>query len=439
MRRLLPVVTILILGAALAQRGLAPSWAGPNLKPGSLDPGFGIQGKSVEDFPGVRDFLTSVVVQPDGRIVAAGQAEPGLTDFAVLRYLADGTLDPSFGGGDGKVTTDFIQAVGSYDSAWGVALQEDGRIVAAGYKAEGAQHDVTLARYLANGDPDPGFGGGDGKVITDFQGGHDSAAAVAIQPDGKIVVAGGSTTVPGNQSRFALARYLPGGDPDPDFGTGGQVVTPVPGGSGYAYALAILKNGKLVVAGAAGSQVNRDLAVARYLPDGAPDLTFDDDGLATLDLGTPFDVAYAVAIQKGGRILCAGTNSAANPDFILARFKKNGKPDPGFGDGGRVTTDFNGGIDTPTGIVLKGGKIVVAGNARVSLGETAFALARYLSNGKLDRTFGTNGRVETSFGNTGSGSEAIALGKDGNIVAVGGTWYGAYDAADFAVARYIGK
>src|SRR5262245_46100970 len=116
MRRLFWWIGIVIVGGAAAGLWSSPrTWAGPGQKPGALDANVAVQGRSVEDLPGVRDFLSDVAVQPDGRIVAVGTGEPGFADFAVLRYLADGTPDPSFGGGDGKVTTDFIQGLGSHD------------------------------------------------------------------------------------------------------------------------------------------------------------------------------------------------------------------------------------------------------------------------------------------------------------------------------------
>jgi len=212
------------------------------------------------DFGG-SDYGFSVALQPDGKIVVAGYAGG---DFALARYNSDGALDTSFGSG-GKVTTDFG---GSYHpDGFSVALQPDGKIVVAGY----AGGDFALARYNSDGALDTSFGSG-GKVTTDF-GGSDAGYSVALQPDGKIVVAGYAGL------DFALARYNSDGALDTSFGTGGKVTTDFSGGRDVGYSVALQPDGKIVVAGYAGV----DFALARYNSDGALDTSFGSGGKVTTD------------------------------------------------------------------------------------------------------------------------------------------------------------
>jgi uncharacterized delta-60 repeat protein len=190
--------------------GLALSLAlplGAQAASGDLDATFGTGGKVTTDFAGDRDEAHGVVVQADGKLVAAGGAKTSRSqDFALARYNPNGTLDTTFGTG-GKVTTDFA---GNDDQAFAVVLQSDGKIVAAGQASTGYRGgDFALARYNPNGSLDTTFGTG-GKVTTDFAGDTDEAHGLVLQPDGKLVAAGQAST--GYRgSEFALARYNPNG------------------------------------------------------------------------------------------------------------------------------------------------------------------------------------------------------------------------------------
>jgi uncharacterized delta-60 repeat protein len=162
-------------------------------------------------------------LQPDGKSIAAGVTvkTDADFDFALARYNPDGSLDPGFGTG-GKVTTDFF---GHRDEASGVALESDGRILVAGSTETGPDQqssDFALTRYTPDGSLDTTFGSG-GRVVTDFAGGLDQARAILIQPDGRIVVAGFAGKSSGG-SGGALARYNSDGSPDPSFGSSGRVI-----------------------------------------------------------------------------------------------------------------------------------------------------------------------------------------------------------------------
>jgi uncharacterized delta-60 repeat protein len=287
----------------------------------------------------------------------------------LVRYTAQGALDPSFGSG-GKVTTAFG---GDLEQVSALAIQpSDGKIVAAGFSDANGSFDFALARYNANGSLDQSFGTG-GRVLTDFsqQGGDDEAFAIAVQPDGKILAAGRSDSTGGNTSSFAVARYMSNGQLDPSFGTGGIAITSFTDSDAEINGIAIQPDGKIVVAGSSASA----FALARYLPNGALDTTFGTGGTVTTPIGNASSVqAVGVAVQSDGKIVAGGAADAA---FAAARYNADGSPDPTFGSGGSATTSFGGTFDTAEAMALQSdGKIVLVGFSDVN-GSEDFALVRF--------------------------------------------------------------
>ena len=355
---------------------------------GSLDPTFGAGGMVLTDFPDHTLFDGDIAIQSDGKIVFAGTvgalADP--SDFGIARYDTNGNPDPTFGIG-GKITTDFL---GGNDGATSVAIQSDGKIVAAGLASGSFDTDFALARYDTNGNPDPTFGVG-GKVTTDFFGGQDRADGVAIQNDGKIVVAGTvNPNAAGSDTDFGLVRYDSNGNPDSTFGTGGKVTTDV---NGFYYdqgnAVAIQSDGKIVVAGTSVNGSSFDFALLRYDTNGVPDGTFGIGGKAFTDFFGGPDRAYDVVIQGDGKIVVVGAvnNDPSDVetfnDFGIARYDTNGNLDQTFGIGGKVTTDFLA-TDFAEGVAIQADcKIVVAGFSWDFNAGSDFALARYDSGGCL--------------------------------------------------------
>ncbi|MGD2205983.1 MAG: hypothetical protein PVH17_04310, partial [Anaerolineae bacterium] len=272
---------------------------------GSLDTSFDGDGKVTTDFGG-GDVGSALVLQPDGKLVAAGESRD---NFALARYNADGSLDTSFDG-DGKVTTDF----GGIDEVMAIVLQPDGKLVVAGFSGSDStsdrNYDFALARYNADGSLDSSFDG-DGKVTTDFGADSDLGRALVLQPDGKLVVAGES------RNNFALARYNADGSLDSSFDGDGKVTTDF-GGGDRGRALVLQPDGKLVVAGVS----RNNFALARYNADGSLDPSFDGDGKATIDFG---DYAYGSALvrQSDGTLFVAGSSSG---DFALAQFFGDKEP-----------------------------------------------------------------------------------------------------------------
>jgi uncharacterized delta-60 repeat protein len=403
---------------------------------GSLDTAFSGDGMQTTSFPGF-DEAKGLALQADGKIVAAGgtgdDEGSGAVDFALARYNASGSLDTTFSG-DGRQTTDF----GQFEEVSGVALQSDGKIVAVG-RTGGCQcstspmpDDFALARYNTNGLLDTTFSG-DGKQTTTFRphgtDDFDVPTAVALQGDGKIVVAGYSFN--GSDYDFALARYNPNGSLDTSFSGDGRQTTDFAAADDRAAGMVLQANGKVVVAGRAGD----DFALARYNSNGSLDTTFSGDGKQTTDFGA-FDGANAVGLQADGRIVAAGFTGVGN-NFALARYTANGSLDTTFSGDGKQVTDF-GGFDAANAVAIKStGRIIAAGGGDASGGHIDFALARYNPNGSLDTSFSGDGKQTTDFGGEGEHANAVALQGDGNIVAAGNA-LGADGTRDFALARYLG-
>ncbi len=390
--------------------------------PGSLDTGFGTGGKVITAFGG-DDVARAIAIDSGGKIVVAGYSWNGTNDFALARYNVDGSLDTTFDT-DGKVTTPI--GIGN-DIAYAIAIDSGGKIVVAGNSNNG-NNDFALARYNpADGSLDTTFDGG-GKVTTPIGTGADGAYAIAIDSACKIVVAGYSYN---GTNDFALARYNVDGSLDTTFGTSGKLTIAIGSNDDVAQAIAIDSNGKIVVAGYSSNGSNFDFALARYNPNGTLDTTFDSDGKLTTPIGTTTaDVAFAMAIDSAGKIVVAGES---NYDFALARYNVNGTLDTTFGTGGIVTTPIGSGADGANAMAIdSAGKIVVAGYS--TNGNYDFALVRYNSNGSLDTTFDSDGKLTTPIGNSEDAANAIAIDSGGKIVVAGNSWN--VSDNDFALARY---
>lgn len=403
--------------------------------PGDLDLNFGTDGKVIAGTVS-SDHTRSVAIQKDGKIIVAGiinglQAD-GSQDFEVTRFNPSGELDLTFGvAGIAIIDVGISDSVGSdHDDAYSVAIQEDGKIVVAGYSYNGSNTDFSLIRLNVNGDLDTTFGVG-GKVLTDFSS-HDRGYSVAIQSDGKIVVAGTSYQAAANGWTFTLARYDVNGTLDPTFANNGKMISDFSGG--YAYSVALQDDGKIVVGGflyAPGT--NSDFAVARYNSNGQIDQTFGINGKVLTDFenNSRRDVILSMAIQTDGKIVAAGfaevvTALGTINNFALARYDVNGTLDPTFGVDGKVTTNFGTGSSTIRSMDIQDdGKIVVTGSGTTYPTFTPqFSLARYNIDGNLDPTFGLGGEVTTSIGLYGDLSYALAIQSDGKIVVSGTTFIG---------------
>ncbi len=421
-------LSLVVLLVVLASIVAVPSVA--YARPGELDMTFGDDGKLLTHFTRGEDFASSVVIQEDGKIVVAGRAGARGGSggrFGLARYNPDGSLDPTFGG-DGKVVTDFTPRD---DFAQDVAIQADGKIVAAGFagtccSGPGGAGSLGIARYNADGSPDTAFGG-DGSVMTNLTRGNDFAAGLAIQADGRVVVGGRAGRFGG---RFALARYRSDGIADRSFGRDGRVMIDFTEGNDFAAGLGIQADGRIVSAGPAGGA----FGIVRVRRNGTLDPTFSGDGRARTDLTPSADGAWTLALQANGKPVAAGYAGGRGGRFALVRYNRNGTRDRSFGGDGTVVTNFTPFDDYASKLVIQtDGKLVAVGAA-----NAVFALARYGTNGDLDPAFGTRGKITTFVSAGGDFASGAAIQADEKIVAVGLGNNLQSDRA-FAAVRYLAE
>jgi len=419
----------LVLGITAAATGALISGCCTH---GALDTSFGTGGVVTADGGSIEAGANAVAIPGDGKIVAGGYnvSAGGDPDFAVARLALGGELDSTFGGSGFVVTalsphTDIVKSI---------AIQGDGKIVAAGYTGPDVNADFALARYTEDGVLDLDFGSG-GVVTTSLGPSADVATSVALQADGRLVVAGHSSI--GVGSEFALARYMPNGTLDASFNGSGIVKTAL-GGSGTFYAVAVQSNGKIVAAGSyRGASGSSDTVVARFSPDGVPDPTFDGDGFAFTAVSPQNDQAESLAIQSDGRIVVGGTSDGVGgDDFTMVRYTPDGNLDPSFGIGGIVQTQTPALDDSIFSVAVRpDGKLLTAGHRDGADGFEQIALARYQANGSLDSSFGDNGFSISHF-DIESLPYSIALQQDGKFV-IAGQLTLPDQTADFVILRYL--
>ena len=404
---------------------------------GTLDTTFGTGGKVTVDFNGNpdpngvdSDYGLDVAIQPDGKIVMVGFSFVAQTDsaFSMLRLNADGSLDTSFGTG-GRVINNI--AVGQTDEATSVAIQPDGKIVVAGHSV--TRTNRIVVRYNSNGTLDTGFGTSGvfsapiGFVTFD-------EADLALQSDGKVVVVG--TTNVEDVISFSVMRLNSDGILDNSFGAGGKVNTSF-AANDRAYSVQLQSDGKIVVAGRSNS---KDMAIARYNTNGSLDTGFDGDGKATTIFpDNASSLIHSLAIQPDGKIIAAGLRRAGQTDGALVRYSADGSLDTSFGTNGIAIFTLGTTNELFFDVHVRDGKIIATGGRQLGEGNVAsddFVIARFDSNGTLDTSFGTNGSVITDFNNSSDIALNSVFQADGKLVQIGYTLNAAPAGRDFAVVRY---
>jgi len=396
-----------------------------------------------------------LALQTDGKIVIAGYSNRGGSedDFAVARYNSDCSPDATFNstgafGGPpnlpGVVTTNL--SAGDRDQAIDVTLQSDGKIVAVGLSRTGGTIPrIALVRYNADGSLDGAFGGGSGIAITNLNSIDDQGRDVAVQADGKIVVAGWSRTgvcgaYPNQCVDTAVLRYLPNGNLDTaGFNSpNGYVILNVSGGNAndYGHAVAIQSSdGRIVLGGDTENGVNDNVNVLRFNVDGSLDPSWGGTGIVTTDVSGTSDTCRDVAIQSDFKILAGGKSGSPGSEiFAVTRYGTTGVLDGSFDTDGRVFTSIGGIADYIHEIALQSdGKIVAAGQS-YNGANWDFALTRYNTNGSLDTGFDSDGIATTSIASSHDTAFSVAVEPDGEIVVVGSTNTGAN--LDFGLVRY---
>ena len=446
-------------GRAFAQSTQLTGTVG--LKPsGPLDRSFGTGGVVVTaTAPGSgADVQNGIAIQPDGKILVGGESDMGDDEggfqWRITRYTRNGNLDTSFGSGGTVLTS--MSSIGEFDERLiALALQDDGKIVAAGWVENplGVQNSA-LVRYNSDGTLDTTFGSG-GKVVTDVasEPDHDFINQVVIDSSGRIVVAGGCRTI-------FLGRYLPGGTLDPSFNTAGPrpglQLTEVRTGETNSEILDMTldDSGRIVAAGYSttfdGTSFHVDSAVARFRTDGTLDPSFNPNGprpgVAVTPVSPDFDVNFRVAIDDQDRIVAAGDAfvgvGSGFFDIMVSRYLADGTLDASFGDGGVVVTNLAPGDsddDVQGLVVLHDGKILVGGSAAPTafLLDSDFAVARFLSNGDLDGSFGNGGIAITPTAPGDADDEIFSMAfQGGNKVIAAGQCEQPATGRDVCVVRY---
>ena len=408
---------------------------------GALDASFGSGGEVTTPAPSAADsvaieFGNNTIQNPNKLVVAGGNY--------LVRYFLDGTIDTNFASG-GVLTNSFGNIIGL--SVQGQLLQPR-KITVAGGGSDGIDFYFNLARYGGNGSPDTSFGtNGTGIValpMANWNPDHHYADARAMTFQSGNFVLAGDYGVESGTSDFAAARFTSGGVLDTTFANNGVLLAGLSDAAAQAHAVAIQPDGKIVVAGQAAYFTNNSqaytVALARLNPDGSLDGSFGSNGTVTTVLNSA-EVANALAIDANGKIVAAGSLAGGGPDFALARYNADGSLDASFGSGGTTAVPVGYGVDQPNAVRIQSdGKIVVAGYADDSGSREQFALARFSTNGSLDTSFGSSGIVITTFGSPPSVTEAYGAGvqPDGKIVAAGLAiaTSGSSVTSDLAAARY---
>jgi uncharacterized delta-60 repeat protein len=412
---------------------------------GDLDLSFGTNGVVTTLISNVSSNARGVAIQPDGKIVVAGTVYGSSSGIFVARYNSNGSPDTGFGAG-GVVTTYF----GEYFSGSALVLQPDGKILVAGSVNNDSGNGIIVARYTSNGSLDTSFGAG-GVVTTYLEAEYFSGSALVLQPDGKIVVAGSVDN--GSSSDILVARYNSTGSLDTSFGTGGWVITDIISegisGGDRGSAVAIQLDGKILVAGSSLANPpygTEYFAVVRYNSNGSLDTSFGAGGMATTHIvGSPDSRNYcwSMALQPDGRIVLGGFLNevfSEGNDIALARFTPDGALDSSFNGDEMVTTHIEGHFTVGLGIALQpDGKIVVTGYDAIEEGfKTDILVARYNQDGSLDTEFWGGGIVTTEINGGSAYGFAVAIQSDGKIVVAGGAKELNSSQSEIVVVRYIG-
>jgi uncharacterized delta-60 repeat protein len=413
--------------------------------PGDLDRTFSGDGwgRTYDVFGFSKGFFPKgaedVAIQPDGKILAVSELQDARSHwwFGVYRWLPNGDLDRSFGSG-GWVAND----LGAFPRPHTVALQANGNILVGGQvECTNLELCFGIVRYRPNGSIDTSFGAS-GVARATFPGSRCGCEIddIAVQRNGRIVAVGRRFRGGDAQDDLllAVARFLPDGRLDPSFSRDGRLALDFGYGDDLGSAVAVQPDGKIVVGGVAAHRYRTedDFLVARFRQNGTLDRTFSRDGVRIVNfVGRRYDDLYGLDLQPDGRIVAAGLSAVGHrregPRFAILRLNRDGSLDRRFGKR-LLKPGANGGYARSV-LVDKSGGIIVGGLAfdDSKLDTAAWALIRYRSSGKLDRSFGRGGIVLSDFGTGADWVGSLAAQRDGKIVAVGEVY------GDQAVARYV--
>lgn len=398
---------------------------------GSVDPTFnGGLGVAVLPLGNGTEEAVSVVRQPDGKLLLGGYSGSGDYDFIVVRLNADGSPDTAFG--TQSVAT---VAMGSdYDLGRSIALQPDGRILITGLAAGTGGFQAGVVRLNVDGSLDTTFNG-TGKLLVPGSSPMAPHTGVAVQADGKVVMAW--TTWNGTDPDFAVMRFNADGSADTSFSGDGLADIVAPGAEALFAGLAVQQDGKILLAGSTQTGMEKHLTVLRLNADGTLDTAFNGTGQVVIPVGTGSSLVYAMALQPDGKILVAGGAVGSAVDYAVVRLNTDGSLDTSFNQTGKVLVPVRTGNDAAYALsVQPDGKILLLGDGP---GNTGMAVVRLNADGSVDTTFDSQA-ADTLGGSVSytEGAAAITLDSSVAIYDVELAGIDNYAGASLTLARHGG-
>lgn len=380
-----------------------------------FDAGFGENGLVL---PGIKSLVNgawSLSLQKDNKIILSGWAytdEESPSDISIVRLFENGEIDSSF-------NPDGLFSIGSstWEDAYSSAVQEDGKILIAGRYYNGRSWDFLIVRFNEDGSIDSSFAQR-GFMTKDF-GKDDRAFDIAVQNDGKILVCGFAERFNWD---FAISRFNNDGSIDTTFGEKGSLLLNIGTYNDVAFSIKVQNDNKIIVCGWTYIFGSWDFALVRLNPDGSLDKTFGATGIVTTDYHRQYNTAHSVVIQSDGKYVAAGyTGKLGSPDtdIMLVRYNTNGAIDHSFGDNGIVLSDYENTNDFAWVVkVDKYDKLVVGGNTTIN-NLKILQVARFNSDGSLDRSFGRNGILVTQIAGLDEECRDLLIQPDGKILLAG--------------------
>ncbi len=401
-----------------------------NSQSGVLDTSFGNDGFVTTVISGTYNAANSTVVQPDGKIIVVGQAgEPATYKATAARYNTDGSLDTSFGNA-GKL----LIPIGNAKSyATDVALQADGKIIIAGYTFDNIITQGAILRLNEDGSFDTSFGNQGTVKITTAE--RNLPESILILEDGKILIGGD------NDESFSVLKLNNDGAFDLSFGVDGWAIAEFDRMS-YIKEIALQADGKIVVGGfTINNNNNYEMAAARFNVDGSIDSSFGSSGKLNFNVGNGNDFVEGVVVQSDGKIVLGGhkwiQNNEQRHDFAMVRLNTDGSRDTSYGTNGVATAQIVDGANYSRDIILQEDQKILLAGFTVKTGEYKFALLRFDVDGSLDSSFGQNGNgmVSQDFDGRESYGEKLALQPDNKIIMIGKS-YNSSEVSEMVIMRF---
>ena len=405
---------------------------------GEIDTTFGINGKVVTGFGTNNNTANAVAFQTDGKFIVGGTyvSNRGDNDFALARYNSDGTLDTTFGS-EGKVITNFGNS--NYNYINSIYVLSDGKIMVIGTSGMvSLAPKLAIVRYHINGTIDESFGT-NGKIISSLIPYSPYGNKLVFQPDGKFLITSCKQYSSDPNYYFGVERYSPEGVLDTTFGTDGQAVSSFGNGQSIPASLALQPDGKILVAGRYQPTNARQLALMRFTAEGSIDTTFDSDGKIVTNFGNgSVSEAIDVSVNSNGKISVTGIVHTTPRNFGLVQYNSNGSLDTSFDGDGKATIAFQSNFETINSVTRQsdGKFLVVIKSDDFVLTTADFIVRRYNSDISLDTSFGVDGQTSAAFTTGMNESQAAGIASDGKIVVVGKAAAAEFANTDFAIARY---